>query len=58
MPQKIFMVLPRNGSVPFPQPSNNNVNLGSTPTNTSLQSSMISRIHNLKPGCGSCGRKG
>ena len=58
MPQKIYMVLPRNGNGIFSQPSNNNVNLGSTPTNTSLQSSMISRIHNLKPGCGSCGRKG
>jgi len=26
--------------------------------NTSLNNSMISRIHNMRPGCGSCGRKG
>jgi len=57
MPQKIFMVLPRNGSVPFPQPSKN-VNLASRQKNISLNSSMITRIHDLKPGCGSCGRKG
>lgn len=24
---------------------------------TALNSSIISRIHNVKPGCGSCGRK-
>ena len=24
---------------------------------TSLNSSIIARIHNVKPGCGSCGRK-
>ena len=25
--------------------------------NIQLNASMISRIHNVKPGCGSCGRK-
>ena len=26
-------------------------------TNDPLNTSMIKRIHNVKPGCGSCGRK-
>ena len=57
----MFMVLPQNGNVSFLQQINlvnKNVNLATKPTNTSLKSSMISRIHDLKPGCGSCGRKG
>ena len=28
-----------------------------TPQNTPLNTAMIVRIHNTKPGCGSCGRK-
>lgn len=27
------------------------------PSSSSLNSSIISRIHNVRPGCGSCGRK-
>jgi hypothetical protein len=27
-----------------------------TNKNTALNNSMITRIHNVKPGCGSCGR--
>ena len=29
----------------------------SAPKAVPLNSSMITRIHNVKPGCGSCGRK-
>jgi len=41
----------------------NVANLAAAPSqekqvNTSLNTSMISRIHNARPGCGSCGRKG
>lgn len=38
----------------------NTSNLANTPIenkSTALNSSIISRIHNVKPGCGSCGRK-
>jgi hypothetical protein len=66
MPQKIKMILSNGNMLPFmPQvksainvsnlsgipPSNNHLN---APLNTS----MIKRIHNVRPGCGSCGRKG
>jgi hypothetical protein len=37
----------------------NTANLASIPTNkapTRLNSAMIGRIHNIRPGCGSCGR--
>lgn len=35
----------------------NNANLAvATRAPTSLSSPIISRIHNVKPGCGSCGR--
>ena len=27
------------------------------PVNKSLNTGMISRIHNIKPGCGGCGRR-
>jgi hypothetical protein len=51
-----------NGNQPSPQfRSNvNTANLANTPTeqkSTTLNSPIISRIHNVKPGCGSCGRK-
>jgi hypothetical protein len=55
----MFMVLSGNRS--FIQPSNKSVNLGSTPTNTSFQSSlqsMISRVHGSNKPCGACGKKG
>ena len=37
----------------------NYANLAVAPSQSSLslKSSMITRIHNIKPGCGSCGRK-
>ena len=65
MPQKINMFI-SNGNVPLktnPVPAVNYANLAVAPTVTSvvapstLSSSMIGRIHSIKPGCGSCGRK-
>ena len=32
------------------------MSLAPVPVTKSLSSSMIARIHNAKPGCGSCGR--
>lgn len=42
----------------FTQTTTNNLAKTSIPNSkpASLTSSMISRIHNIKPGCGSCGR--
>lgn len=58
---KMYMFI-SNGNQPSPQfRSNvNTANLANTPTeqkSTTLNSPIISRIHNVKPGCGSCGRK-
>jgi len=56
MPQKINMFI-SNGNFSLPQiktPSNNS--FVSKPTG-SLNSSIIARIQNVRPGCGSCGRK-
>lgn len=64
MPQKIGMILTNNynnvalqqayiASLQRNTAANTNMN---TNTKTSLNDSMIGRIHNIKPGCGSCGR--
>jgi len=37
-------------------PANPNANIKQNGKPLSLYGSMISRIHNTKPGCGSCGR--
>jgi hypothetical protein len=62
MPAKINMFLSNGNYVPQQQKKTINVaNLAVAPTkqvNTALNNSMISRIHNARPGCGSCGRKG
>jgi hypothetical protein len=62
MPAKINMII-SNGNVMPPQMRSpmNTANFATTPisapkTSTALNSSIISRIHNVKPGCGSCGR--
>jgi hypothetical protein len=65
MPQKINMFITNGNVVPRTNPSAgiNYANLAVAPTTTSivapsqLNSSMIGRIHSIKPGCGSCGRK-
>ena len=65
MPSKIKMVISNGNSMPRANPSFNinyaNLAVAPTTVNTvapsSLNSSMIGRIHSIKPGCGSCGRK-
>ena len=58
MPQKLNMILSNGNMLP---PQINITNLAVTPKaaplNASLNASMITRIHNVRPGCGSCGRK-
>jgi len=49
MPQQLAAFSKSNMS-PVPQ------NLPAKSNTSSLHSSMIGRIHNVKPGCGSCGR--
>jgi len=63
MPRKINMII-SNGNNFFPQQirpqpqvtSSENKTTQSKP-NVPLNSGMITRIHNVRPGCGSCGRK-
>jgi hypothetical protein len=65
MPQKINMFISNGIVAPRMNPNAgiNYANLAVAPTvNTSiapssLNSSMVGRIHSIKPGCGSCGRK-
>ncbi len=56
-PIKINMVI-SNGNFNFPSQMNPTPNLASPLKSSQLNSGMISRIHNIRPGCGSCGRKG
>jgi|LauGreDrversion4_2_1035121.scaffolds.fasta_scaffold236737_3 hypothetical protein len=62
MPQKIKMFISNGNISPrmTPNPNVNTANLSTVltpiPPSPSLVS-MIARIHNIKPGCGSCGRK-
>jgi hypothetical protein len=60
MPAKINMVI-SNGNILPPQlrsaPVPPTLGAGVTKAPTALNSPIISRIHNVKPGCGSCGRK-
>jgi hypothetical protein len=60
MPSKINMVI-SNGNIMPPQLSSAPVpptlGAGTPKAPTALNSSIIARIHNVKPGCGSCGRK-
>ena len=65
MPQKINMFISNGNVAPRTNlvPAVNYANLAIAPTTTNvvapstLSSSMIGRIHSIKPGCGSCGRK-
>lgn len=61
MPAKMPMII-SNGGIrhikTFTQTNSKNLAKTSIPNSkpVPLSSSMISRIHNIKPGCGSCGR--
>ena len=62
MPQKINMFISNGNFVPKSNSFSgiNYANLAIAPTTSvpsTLNSSMIGRIHSIKPGCGSCGRK-
>lgn len=60
MPTKINMVI-SNGNILPPQIRSITASptLGAVTTKapSALNASIIARIHNVKPGCGSCGRK-
>jgi hypothetical protein len=63
MPQKINMFISNGNIKPaFQQQNFNNSNLVSNQsmpaqkTPSSLKAPILSRIHNVRPGCGSCGR--
>jgi hypothetical protein len=60
MPAKINMFI-SNGNILPPQVRSITAppTLGAVTTKapTALNASIIARIHNVKPGCGSCGRK-
>jgi hypothetical protein len=66
MPQKINMFI-SNGNVAQRMNPNAGINyanlavapptVNTTITPSQLNASMIGRIHSIKPGCGSCGRK-
>ena len=58
MPVKIFMSL-NNGNYTKTQIAAYQANLAATPkpkTAQALNSSIVGRIHNVRPGCGSCGK--
>jgi len=64
MPQKINMFISNGNVAPRsnPTPAVNYANLAVAPSTnvvapSTLNASMIGRIHTIKPGCGSCGRK-
>lgn len=60
MPQKINMFISNGNIKPaFQQQNFNNSNLVSAQAPkapSSLKAPILSRIHNVRPGCGSCGR--
>jgi len=58
MPEKINMFITNGNIIPPPLILPQNQVIKPRAVNSSLNSSMITRIHNVRPGCGSCGRKG
>lgn len=60
MPQKIQMYITNNHPIPRFAPNVNNVPVETFIQNKNMgglkSSSIIGRIHNVKPGCGSCGK--
>ena len=62
MPQKINMFLSNGRTSTSFQQQINTASLGSSPAvlaprqATGLNAPFIARVHNVKPGCGSCGR--
>lgn len=62
MPQKLNMIISNGNAQPVFQRQFNTSNLGVAPYMASpkapsaLNAPFIARIHNVRPGCGSCGR--
>ncbi|MCJ7801250.1 MAG: hypothetical protein MUP82_02700 [Candidatus Marinimicrobia bacterium] len=59
MPAKIHMIIPKGGYTPPQMPAaikSPNTAIAPKAIPTALNSTMIARIHTVKPGCGSCGR--
>jgi hypothetical protein len=50
------MILTNGRTAPRPTLQIAQKSIAQIPVTKSLNSSMIARIHNAKPGCGSCGR--
>ena len=60
MPQKLNMFITNGNFIPTQikaQINTTNLATISAQKSAPLNSSMITRIHNVRPGCGSCGRK-
>lgn len=62
MPVKINMIISNGNPSPAMIKQMTSASLGTTPHMASpkapsaLNASMLSRVHNVRPGCGSCGR--
>jgi hypothetical protein len=56
MPQRIQMNIINTNSRTLQINNSNNQNTNKVTMPSSLNSAMIGRIHNIRPGCGSCGR--
>jgi len=63
MPQKLNMVISNGNSLPqLTQKQINTASLATAPSMASskapsaLHAPMLARVHNVRPGCGSCGR--
>jgi hypothetical protein len=59
MPAKIQMFLNNGNNLRFLSRQINNANLATIPSPkapSALNANIISRIHSIRPGCGSCGR--
>lgn len=54
----MYMSIQNDNRIPLFHPIRQNSNTNNLPRpSTALNASIIGRIHNVKPGCGSCGRK-
>ena len=56
MPAVIKMRILNGNPTAYQMPVNNTTVSSVNVASSSLKSSMIGRIHNIKPGCGGCGR--
>jgi len=57
MPARMNMVISNGNLLPPQIPKASSSVVSTSSPSSSLNSSIIKRIHNVRPGCGSCGRK-